>query len=85
MKLTPGANTLIKVFWEKYNIHLDWMERIVGYYPDWINEGIPAFRADTKEGKDLRGAYRQRAKNEFVFGTFFGAQAPLKLERLERI
>ena len=61
---------LVQAFWERYDIHTDWMERLVRIYPKWIDEGLKAFDADKK----LRKAYRQRAKNEFVFASFFGAQ-----------
>lgn len=61
---------LIKAFWDRYDIHSDWMERLVRLHPQWITEGAKVIVKD----KDVRKAYRQRAKNEFVFPTFFGAQ-----------
>jgi DNA polymerase-1 len=55
---------LVKAFWERYDIHKDWMERIEKVSPGWIPKG-----AD----KDTLKAYRHRAKNEMVFPSFFGA------------
>jgi uracil-DNA glycosylase family 4 len=60
---------LVKAFWEKYDIHTDWMEQIAELCPEWIVEGIKALK-----DKEVRKFYRQRSKNEFVFATFFGAQ-----------
>jgi uracil-DNA glycosylase family 4 len=61
---------LVKAFWERYDVHGDWAERIVSLYPQWVNGGAKAF-AD----KDVRKKYRDIAKNKFVFPAFFGAQA----------
>ncbi len=60
---------LIKAFWERYDIHADWMERISKKYPAWLDGG-PKILQD----KVLRRKYRNMAKNEFVFPSFFGAQ-----------
>lgn len=68
--------TLVAAFWNKYDIHADWSKRIVKLYPDWIDEGVKQFRLD----KNIAKAYRQRAKNELVFPSFFGAQ-PKNLSR----
>ena len=57
--------TLVKYFWERYDIHTDWMERIRKAVPAWMPKEAWA------EGHK---AYRNRAKNEFVFPLFFGAQ-----------
>jgi uracil-DNA glycosylase family 4 len=65
---------LVQNFWNEYDIHTDWMERIIRRYPKWITEGLKVFNDKSEDGKKLRKAYRQRAKNEFVFATFFGAQ-----------
>lgn len=64
---------LVKYFWEKYDIHTDWTNRLLKYYPKWIDEGIKAIRGDDKAAKDLFKSYRNRTKNEFVFPSFFGA------------
>jgi len=61
---------LIKSFWERYDIHSDWMERIVSAVPSW-HGGRKALQ-DPKVRKGARNA----AKNEFVFPSFFGARAP---------
>jgi uracil-DNA glycosylase len=62
--------TLVKAYWNKYDIHTDWMERIIRLAPTWVEGGVKALR-----DKDLKKDYRNRAKNEFVFPSFFGAQA----------
>lgn len=61
---------LIKAFWNRYDIHADWTERIVKRFPKWIKEGSKQLATD----KALFKSYRNRAKNEFVFPSFFGAQ-----------
>jgi len=61
---------LVDAFWNDYDIHSDWMLRILKLYPRWIDGGIKAIDAD----KDLRKHWRNRAKNGFVFPSFFGAQ-----------
>lgn len=61
---------LIKSYWERYDIHSDWRDRIVKAWPQW-GGGAEVFKAD----KDLAKHYRYRAKNQFVFPSFFGAQA----------
>lgn len=61
---------LVKAFWDRYDIHTDWMERIAKAHPRWITEGVKTLAHDTK----LQKAYRNRAKNEMVFPSFFGAQ-----------
>ncbi len=53
---------LVKAFWDRYDIHADWMQRIGQAHPGWLPKD-----ADLKK-------YRNRAKNEFVFPSFFGAQ-----------
>lgn len=63
--------TLIKAFWDRYDIHKDWMEKIIKHYPKWVEEGAKNIAKD----EDLYKTYRNRAKNELVFPSFFGAQA----------
>jgi uracil-DNA glycosylase family 4 len=70
---------LVKAFWNRYDIHKDWAERLIRIYPQWVTEGVKALK-----DKDIFKAYRQRAKNEFVFASFFGAQPP-KLSRALRV
>lgn len=57
---------LVKAFRNRYDIHADWMERIARRVPEWISGH------DLKD-KDTRKEFRQLAKNQFVFPTFFGA------------
>jgi DNA polymerase-1 len=60
---------LVQAFWDRYDIHSDWMERIADAYPKWVEGGVSQLK-----DKDIRKKYRDRAKNEFVFPSFFGAQ-----------
>lgn len=59
---------LVEVYWNNYDIHTDWRERILRHHPKWIS------KSDLKD-KDRLKHYRHIAKNKFVFATFFGAQA----------
>lgn len=60
---------LIKSFWDRSDIHFDWMERIERISPGWIKGGLKAGDKDTVK------KYRHMAKNGFVFPSFFGAHA----------
>lgn len=62
---------LVQAFWDWYDIHADWAERITRRYPRWLN-------GKSLLDKDVFKKFRQFAKNEFVFPSFFGAQ-PKKL------
>jgi uracil-DNA glycosylase family 4 len=61
---------LVEAFWNHYDIHTDWMLRILKAFPKWVPGGLKAVDKD----KDLRKDLRYKAKNRFVFPTFFGAQ-----------
>jgi DNA polymerase I-like protein with 3'-5' exonuclease and polymerase domains len=61
---------LVKAFWDRYDIHADWVERIVKKYPAWVPGGVKFLK-----DPDVFKALRNKAKNEFVFPSFFGAQA----------
>lgn len=63
--------TLVRSFWDRYDIHGDWMRRIAKKCPYWLKEGSLAF---VEKDKDLFQHYRYRAKNQMVFPSFFGAQ-----------
>lgn len=65
----PG---LVNAFRDRYDIHADWTEEIARIEPRWVKEGVRELAHDKK----LFKAYRNRAKNEFVFPSFFGAQVP---------
>lgn len=70
---------LVKAFWDRYDIHSDWTERVIKIDPTWMDDkgGEAAVRASKGKGKDdLWKYYRDRTKNEFVFPSFFGAQPP---------
>jgi uracil-DNA glycosylase family 4 len=60
---------LVDAFWHDYDIHSDWMERIVRVHPRWVDGKRLA------NDKDYRKAARHRSKNELVFPFFFGAGA----------
>lgn len=59
---------LVEAFWNNYDVHADWRDRIVKRYPKWIPKQKLSDQKAMKE-------FRQEAKNKFVFPTFFGAQA----------
>lgn len=59
---------LIEAYYNNYDIHKTWMEKINKKYPKWIP------RTDFTN-KDKMKSWRHLAKNKFVFPTFFGAQA----------
>lgn len=60
---------LVKAFWDRYDIHADWAERIVRAYPRWIDGGVKALK-----DKETLSKYRNQAKNRMVFPAFFGAR-----------
>jgi DNA polymerase-1 len=60
---------LVDAFWNDYDIHMDWAKRCVKLYPEWSAKGV---RCDPSN-KDSMKQFRQIAKNQFVFASFFGA------------
>ncbi len=60
--------TLVDAFWDNYDIHSDWMHRLVKIYPQWL-------KGKSLKDKDVAKEFRQESKNKFVFASFFGAQA----------
>ena len=60
---------LIKAFKDRYDIHSDWVERIVRVHPGWVKEGAK----NLAKGNALFKAYRNKVKQEFVFASLFGA------------
>lgn len=59
--------TLVQAFIDHYDIHADWRERILSYYPDWTD--------NYPQTPDLQKVLRQEAKNKLVFPIFFGSAA----------
>jgi DNA polymerase-1 len=57
---------LIEQFWNKYDIHSDWMRRLLKIVPRWHDQSE---KDDPKEWKEKRNI----VKNGFVFPTFFGS------------
>jgi uracil-DNA glycosylase family 4 len=77
---------LIKSFWDRSDIHSDWMERIEREQPGWIRIG------PKDDKKDVLDNFRNKAKSRFVFPSFFGAQPKkiasgldIPIERAERL
>jgi len=68
---------LVKAFWDRYDIHSAWMERVIELVPKW-GGGKEAL----KDG-ETRSKLRNRAKNEIVFPLFFGSQAKSVAASLE--
>lgn len=64
---------LTQAFWDRYDIHTDFMDRMIDIYPKFIKEGVHTLRDDKEKGPKLMKHYRHIAKNKFVFPTFFGA------------
>lgn len=60
---------LVDAFRHRYDIHTDWMHRIVKHYPRWMGG------AKMLKDKAACKEFRQKAKNKFVFPSFFGAGA----------
>jgi uracil-DNA glycosylase family 4 len=61
---------LLKAFKDRYDIHSDWVERIVRVHPRWVKEGAKKLATD----KVLFKKYRDKVKQDFVFSSFFGAR-----------
>lgn len=59
---------LVHAYWNNYDIHSDWRDRILRRYPKWIPKA-------SLSNKDAMKEFRQISKNKFVFATFFGAQS----------
>jgi DNA polymerase-1 len=54
---------LVKAFWNRYDVHTTWMERLIKLCPTWYSKK----KGDVKE-------HRSEAKNAFVFPSLFGAR-----------
>lgn len=64
---------LIKQYWDRYDIHGDWLRRLLKIEPNWQptkDTGYDQKKDAAKWFKEARGL----VKNQFVFPTFFGAQ-----------
>lgn len=57
-----------KALWERYDIHMEWAERLAHTYPARV--GGKKFLTDKKVMKD----FRTDIKNQWVFPLFFGAR-----------
>jgi uracil-DNA glycosylase family 4 len=65
--MESGDKKLIASYFDHYDIHSDWRERILRRVPSWIPKA-------ERNDKDRLKHFRQESKNKFVFPTFFGAQ-----------
>ena len=59
---------LVKYFRDRYDIHSDWMERIIKHYPKWVKGGVKKLK-----DPELKKRYRHLSKNKLVFPLFFGS------------
>ena len=66
----------IDALWNKYDVHMEWAERIARAHSAVI--GGRRFLTD----KDAMKAFRQTTKSDFVFASFFGATADTTAHRL---
>jgi uracil-DNA glycosylase len=64
---------LVQYFWDRHDIHTDWCNNIAEEWPKWVPGGPKKFQ-EGEAGKKLFKLYRDYAKNQFVFPSFFGAQ-----------
>lgn len=63
---------LMKSFWERYDIHIDWLDKLLRIVPKWQPvKSIGTDLTPEKWRKEARGV----VKNAFVFPAFFGSQA----------
>lgn len=58
---------LVDALWDRYDIHMEWAERIGAQYPYTIDG-----KANLKD-KDIMKGFRQKVKNKMVFPSIFGA------------
>lgn len=68
---------LVDAIWDRYDVHMEWAEKLVYAYPARI--GGKKFIKD----KDVMKTFREEAKNKFVFPTCYGAVVPSISEDLE--
>lgn len=61
---------LIKHYWDRYDIHTDWLDRLLRRVPNW--KPVQNVGKDL-DAKALRKEQRSVVKNKFVFPSFFGA------------
>ena len=57
---------LVEMFWDHYDIHADWLARMIRTYPKFHNQTKDENPDEWKEKRSL-------IKNRFVFPAFFGA------------
>lgn len=69
--------SLVDAIWDRYDVHMEWAEKLVHAYPARI--GGKKFIKD----KDVMKEFREEAKNKFVFPTCYGAVVPSIAEDLE--
>jgi uracil-DNA glycosylase family 4 len=60
----------VQALWERYDIHMDWAERLSRAYPERVG-GKQYFK-----DKKVMNTFRSDVKNQWTFPAFFGAGAP---------
>lgn len=66
---------LIRVLWERYDVHTEWTYRLAHADPDWMDPHIPQVakkRSDSQKAEFKRR--RDDVKNQWTFPLCFGAQ-----------
>jgi DNA polymerase-1 len=64
---------LVQSFWDREDIHAKWRDRIFELYPKWPVVLKKGPLKKVLPDKKLMKWFRNRAKNGFVFASFFGA------------
>jgi DNA polymerase I len=59
--------TFVKALWERYDVHMEWAQRLAKAYPDRIGG------RNNINDKAIMKTFRNDVKNQFVFPLFFGA------------
>lgn len=67
----------VKALWERYDVHMEWAERLSRAYPDVVG-GKQNFT-----DKKIMKAWRQTVKNKWTFPLFFGSAAESASRDLE--
>lgn len=74
---------LVKALWENYDIHMEWMERVVKCCPEFLDIIAQDFSVDPQDKKLLMKTGRQVIKNNWVFPLFFGSVLDSVAENLK--
>ena len=69
--IASGDVNLIKALWEHYDIHMDWILKITGKFPQLLE---PYRIPENNTEKKVIKAFRQYFKSEWTFPLFFGSE-----------